>query len=169
MEGNLFVLLIAIVLSIATVIAVIKGSFNSGDALSPRALSSKFVREDIVSGHLIVDGRKIPTYNMGLLSLDGGIITLKFYHGFNSPVRITDVTMNGISIFSFLASSTNQKERNDYTIQLLKQTANQKTISHDLAGEVEQIILEVDELNAHMAAGEIVHLPGSEDYAWRGR
>lgn len=169
MEGNLIVLFIAFVLSIATVIAVIKGVFKSGDSSSSSTVSSEFVREGIVSGYLLVDGRKIPTYNMGLLSLDGGVVTLKFYHGFNSPVRITDIVLNGSSVFSFLPPGTGLKERYDFAIQTLKQTANIGGISHDMSSEVEQIILDIEELNAHMEAGNIVHLPGSEDYAWRGR
>lgn len=172
MEGNIFVLLLAIGLAFLLALAIIYHYISKAWHNPPatkQVSESRFVRENHVSGYLLVDGKKIRTFNPGVLVLDE-MVRVTFYNNFNSPIKITDIELNGISIFSYTEAGTTYRSQADYAIQVLKQTANQGSIPRYLANDVEKIILDVDALNEHIKSKRVRQLQTAtgDDFVWVG-
>jgi hypothetical protein len=123
-----------------------------------------FNRLNEVEGVLLVDGKKINTYNVGKLHLDDKV-TLCFYEGYGTQeVRITDIYVYEKSLYSF-APNGNWREKAEYALSVLKQLVNDQTLPSSLVIEIEDIILNVDLLNEHIKQGRIVSTD-DEKYAW---
>lgn len=173
MEGNIFVLLLAIVLAFLFALSIIwhyiARWWRNAPAQSKQVAESRFIRENSVSGYLVVDDKQIQTFNTGTLVLDE-LVSITFYNNFNSPVRITDIELNDISIFSYSQAGMSYREQADYAIQVLKQTANQGKIPRSLVHEVEEIVLDVDALNEHIKAKRIrqIQTATADDFVWAG-
>lgn len=177
MEGNIFVLFVAIILGSLFALSIVLYQISKWSTPAPKknrtrrssSAAARFIREDYVKGRLLIDGHEIPTYNPGTLVF-AETVSMTFQSNFNSPVRITDIEMNGISIYSFSDAGTSLRDKADYAIQVLKQSANQGAIDRSIVNAVEQTIHDVDALNMLIKEGAVYQLPGeyNQDFAWRG-
>ncbi|BCT30309.1 hypothetical protein [Bacillus velezensis] len=143
-------------------------STRPSDKSSFEEVESHFHRIDGVQGILHVGKRQIKTYNVGRLSFDD-IIGIKFYNQFNRPTRINDIYFKGQSLFAYAPAGISWREKVDYAITVLKQTAEQGGCKIELVSEIEEVVLELDEMNRLMEEGHIVQTDHeTEDYEWIG-
>jgi hypothetical protein len=122
-----------------------------------------FQRLNDVEGILTVDGRKMKTYNIGEMELDKKIV-LRFYDGFDTDVRITDIFFQKQSLYAYVPTGT-WEQKAEYAVSVLKQLVNEGKLSSTLVNEVEEIILEVQTLNRHINRGQVVRTD-DEGFAW---
>lgn len=137
---------------------------NSGPSSKPKRrgkVSSSFEKVNKVEGVLTVDGKEIKTYRIGTLMI-GNVVEMDFYDSMGKNIMITDILYNGNSLFGYTEGS--YRDRCDYAVSVLKQIAHKGGCPRHLAVEVEQIILDVDDLNAYIAEGHIRQT--GEEYAW---
>lgn len=170
---NLIVLLLAVICIGIFLIAWALVKNSKPQAVSVEApvkkhsAAPRFERRNEVEGILHVNGRKIKTYNVGELCFEETVHVV-FYNATNDHVLITDIILNGKSIFSFAPPSMIYRDKADYAVQVLKQTVNQGALSRSLAQEIEQVVLDVDALNELMDSGQVYQLLNDdEDFAWR--
>lgn len=170
MEGNVLLLLFAslcicgmVVLAITAVLDRIQNGVKSAPKSKKSKTPYSFHRQNEVEGILTVNGTKMKTYNIGELCLDN-TITLRFFEGFHTDVRITDIFYLGKSLYVF-APAGDWRKKADYALNVLKTLVNEGKLRPSLVSEVEEIILEVETLNQHLTKGDIVRTE-NDDFVW---
>ncbi|PFK99967.1 hypothetical protein COJ01_18150 [Priestia megaterium] len=163
-QGNGYLLATSVVLIVGLFIVWILCLIPSVDTpRNNKVKSQKFERLNRVEGILTVDDKQIPTFNVGHLTLDE-TITIKFYNNLGKKVQVTDIMLNEQSMFAF-APLGSWRDKADFAVQVLKHNAHSGTISMDLADEVSNILIDVENLNEYIEEGKVTQKQ-NEDYVW---
>ncbi|MDV2886387.1 hypothetical protein RYX45_14450 [Alkalihalophilus pseudofirmus] len=124
-----------------------------------------FERFNQVEGMLTVQGRKIRTYQLGAIKVDGCILVDFIDCVTTNNVTVTDIVYQGYSLFSYAPKGISYREKADYALEVLKEMAQQGKIKSELYTEIKTIVSEVDTLNELINSGHI-YKKSNDDYTW---